>query len=99
MYAIASSKRFLKAAKRHARSGGKHVVLAAEEVIHLLSVHDDRSLFMLGHRWRDHALKGDKSGIRELHVGFDELLLYRIHHATRTVELLDIINHEELRKW
>jgi len=40
----------------------------------------------------------NKRGIRELHLGFDDLLLYCIDEGTRTIELLDIVSHEELRK-
>jgi len=74
------------------------VLEAAEEAIRLLTVHDDRSLFILSTRWKDHALKGDKRSIRELHLGFDDLLLYRINHEAFVIELLDIVSHEELEK-
>lgn len=32
----------------------------------------------LSAEWRDHPLKGDKSGSRECHIGGDFLLIYRI---------------------
>lgn len=48
--------------------------------------------------WRDHALKGDKQGLRELHLGQDDLLLYDIDEALHIIKLVDIVNHEELRK-
>lgn len=97
-FTIVPSKRFLKAAKKYKFSGRLSILDAAEEAIHLLSIHDARSLFVLGERWRDHALKGDKKGIRELHLSIDDLLLYRSDEATSTIELLDIVSHEELRK-
>ena len=71
---------------------------AAAEAIDLLALHDDRSLFMLGTRWRDHELKGNRQGIRELHLNQDELLLYSIDEDLKIIKLLDIMNHEELRR-
>ena len=98
IFTIVPSKRFLKAAKRYKRGGKKQILEAAEEAIHLLSVRDSRSLFVLSERWQDHALKGDKRGIRELHLSFDDLLLYSLDDDTQTVELLDIVSHEELQR-
>jgi mRNA interferase YafQ len=97
-FVIVPSKRFLKVAKKCRQGGQRHILEAAEEAIHLLTVHDDRSLFVLSTRWRDHALKGNKYGLRELHLSLDDLLLYRIDHDTSAIELLDIVSHEELRK-
>ena len=97
-FTIVPSKRFLKAAKKYKRGGKRTILEAAEEAIHLLAMHDARSRFVLGTRWHDHALKGDKRGIRELHLSLDDLLLYRLDDATSTIELLDIVGHEQLRK-
>lgn len=97
-FKIVPSKRFLKAAKKYKKRGRKDVLESAEEVIHLLSVHDQRSLYVLGTRWRDHSLKSNKAGIRELHLGFDDLLLYTVDTGTSTIELLDIVSHEELSR-
>jgi addiction module RelE/StbE family toxin len=97
-YQIVPSKRFLKAVRKLQRGGNRSTVEAAEEAIHLLSVHDAWSLFVLGTRWRDHVLKGDKRGIRELHLSLDDLLLYRLDDEASTVELLDIVTHEDLRR-
>jgi addiction module RelE/StbE family toxin len=97
-HSIVASKRFLKTIKKFEKSGRRHILEATEEAVHLLSTHDERSLFVLGTRWNDHALKGDKYGIRELHLSLDDLLLYGIDEDTRTIELLDIVNHEELRR-
>ena len=69
-----------------------------EEVVQLLSIHDDRSLYVLATRWRDHVLKGDKQGIRELHLSQDDLLLYSIDESLGIIKLLNIVSHEELRK-
>jgi mRNA interferase YafQ len=97
-FTIVPSKRFSKAARKY-QKGGRHLILeAAEKAIHLLSLHDRESLVALATRWRDHAITGDKRGIRELHLSLDDLLLYCLDHQTKTIELLDIVNHEELRR-
>ena len=96
-YRIVPSKRFLKAMKKYATGGKRYLLEAAEEAIHLLSLHDDNALRTLTQHWHDHELKGNKQGIRELHIGADDLILYRTHAATSTIELLDIVSHEELR--
>ena len=69
------------------------MIEAAAEVIDLLAIHDTRSLYMLRSRWRDHELKGNKKGIRELHLGQDVLLLYEIDAEQRIIKLLDIVSH------
>lgn len=97
-YRIVPSKRFLKTVHKYHKSGKKYLWEAIEEVIDLLAVRDNRALFVLGTRWRDHALKGNKHGIRELHLGQDDLLLYVIDEELRIIKLLDIVNHEDLRK-
>ena len=98
-YRLIPSKRFIKAAKKYKRSGRLHVLETAEEVIKLLVTHDRSSLIILADMWRDHPLKGDKAGIRELHLGFDDLLLYKVDIEGRVIELLDIVSHDELSKW
>ena len=97
-FQLVPSKRFAKAILRYKKGGRRQIVEAAEEATHLLSVHDARSLFVLSTRWHDHALTGNKRGIRELHLSLDDLLLYRIGEETSTIELLDIVSHEQLRK-
>ena len=97
-FSVVPSKDFRKALKQYQRAGNKNILAYAFEVIELLKVHDARALFVLSTRWRDHALKGDKEGIRELHLSADDLLLYRVYERTSTIELLDIVSHEELRK-
>ena len=97
-YRVISSKRFLKTVKKHKHSGKEQILQDLEAVVDLLALHDTRSLFVLYERWRDHPLKGDRQGVRELHVSMDDLLLYRVDEGTATIKLLDIVNHEELRK-
>ena len=97
-FTIVPSKRFLKAAKKSRRGGKKYILEAAEEAIDLLSMHTTETLSILAMQWRDHGLKGDKRGIRELHLSLDDLLLYRTDDDASIIELLDIVSHEELRK-
>ncbi len=97
-YIIVPTKPFTKAARKLRKGGKKHLLALLAEVIDLLAIHDNRSLFMLSTRWRDHELKGNKKGIRELHLNQDDLLLYDIDEAQQIIKLLDIVNHEELRK-
>jgi mRNA interferase YafQ len=95
---IVYAKRFRKTVKKYQKSGNRYILDAVTEAIALLAVHDREALHALGTIWRDHALKGDKAGTRELHLSQDDLLLYRIDEVTSTIELLDIVSHEELRK-
>ena len=95
---VVPSQRFQKAVRKYHRGGRRRILQATAEAIELLTVHDDRSLFVLGTRWRDHALKGRKQGLRELHVSQDDLLLYAIDEELHLIKLLDIVSHEELRK-
>jgi mRNA interferase YafQ len=97
-YRISPSRQFLKTVRRYARSGRNKVVDAIPEVADLLATHDNRALFVLHRHWRDHALKGNQRGIRELHLDADDLLLYCIHEEAREIEFIDIVSHEELRK-
>lgn len=96
-FRILPSKRFRKTAKKYKHGGNRHILDAIAEVTQLLSAHDNRALYVLATRWRDHELKGDKRGIRELHLNKEDLLLYRIYDDASIIELLDIVNHEELR--
>lgn len=97
-FLVVSSKKLRKLVKKFQRSGKENLVESLAEVVDLFAVRDSRALFVLHDRWRDHALKGSKAGIRELHLSQDDLLLYVIHEDTRTVELFDIVTHEDLRR-
>jgi len=97
-YTVVPSQRFRKIVRKYHKGGRRKILQAAAAAIELLTVHDDRSLFVLGTRWRDHALKGRKQGLRELHLSHDDLLLYAVDEGLRLIKLLDIVSHEELRK-
>lgn len=95
---ILRTRRFQKAVDRCIRSGKKHILPVLHEVIALLTSFDHASRHLLRERYRDHALRGDKKGMRELHLAHDDLLLYWIIMDDRTIVLEDIVTHEELRK-
>ena len=44
-------------------------------------------------KYKDHELKGNMKGIRELHLGFDDLLLYFIRNEENELILVDIGTH------
>lgn len=95
---IIRTRRFQKAVERCIRSGRKHILPALHEVIALLTAFDPAARRLLRERYRDHALTGDKKGIRELHLAHDDLLLYWIIMDDETIILENIVTHEELRK-
>ena len=97
-FIVLPSKKLRKLLKKCQRSGREDLIESVREVADLLAIHDSRALFVLYERWRDHALKGNRTGIRELHLTQDNLLLYVVDEESRTVALLDIVTHEELRK-
>lgn len=47
-------------------------------------------------RYKDHALKGEWAGYRELHVAGDWLLVYRIENATLKLVLTRTGSHDDL---
>jgi len=44
-------------------------------------------------KYKDHELKGKFSGVRELHLGYDDLLLYFIKNEQNQLVLFDIGTH------
>ena len=57
-------------------------------------MNEDRDL--LGSRFRDHALKGEWEGFRELHIESDWLLIYRIDHDMLQLVLTRTGSHDSL---
>ena len=49
-------------------------------------------------KYKDHELKGKLAGIRELHLGYDDLLLYFIIDEHRQLVLVDIGTHARTLK-
>lgn len=99
MYRIHSSAHFRKAFERLRKSGKQRLIHVCEEAVTLLVNADEeptRSILRL--QWSDHALTGNLSGLRELHLGQDDLLLYSIEENTKRLRLMNLVTHEELRK-
>lgn len=94
---VTRSRQVEKTLKKIGTSGRKGLLRVFVEVVDLLSVYDHDAQSALCIRFRDHALTGNLSDMRELHLDQDVLLLYKIH-APHVIELRDIITHEELRK-
>ena len=44
-------------------------------------------------KYKDHELKGKFAGTRELHLGFDDLLLYFVRDEHNQLVLVDIGTH------
>ena len=51
---------------------------------------------ILSTRYRDHALKGEWEGYRELHISGDWLLIYRINERELQLVLTRTGSHDEL---
>lgn len=51
---------------------------------------------ILGSRFRDHALRGDWEGFRELHIEGDWLLIYRIDESILQLVLVRTGSHDRL---
>ena len=98
-YTIYPSKRFRKAVKKLNRGNLHGILHNANQVIQLLGKYDRQSRKILGSEWYDHALKGKLSNLREIHLGFDHLLLYAVDEEGQAIELIDIVSHDDLQKW
>ena len=92
------TRKIIKKRAKLGRAGRSDVLDALDDVVHLLTVYDLRSRFVLRERYKDHMLKGHRKHMRELHLHYDDLLLYWIQHSDKTVTLIDIVTHEELQK-
>ena len=90
MYTTVRSKQFNKSLKKIS----KHKDFNYETLISVLEQLENNIL--LSPRHRDHALKGDMSGIRECHIQNDILLMYRKEKDILILLLVDIGTHSEL---
>ncbi|MEY8768381.1 type II toxin-antitoxin system mRNA interferase toxin, RelE/StbE family [Francisella philomiragia] len=86
MLDISYSKRFKKNFKKYKNNKVIRKELAI--VIDLLVARKP-----LPSKYKDHELKGNKKGIRELHLAFDDLLLYIIIDDDNLLKLYDIGTH------
>lgn len=92
------SRKIVKKRALFERAGRTDVIAALDDVIRLFIAFDRQSQFILQEHYRDHPLKGHRKGMRELHLAYDDLLLYWVEHEDGTITLIDIVTHEELRK-
>ncbi|WEV65103.1 type II toxin-antitoxin system YafQ family toxin [Bifidobacterium sp. ESL0764] len=80
---------------RQAKSlGRKHYDLDKLERVVRVLVNEDKET--LRRRYHDHALKGNLSVFRELHIESDWLLIYRVKHETLTLLLVETGSHRQL---
>jgi len=94
---VIPSRRAQKAIRKFNRGGTKDILKTFSEVVDLLANGDRESRFKLQQKYKDHPLKGNMHGNRELHLGQDVLLIYR-EQENELIELRDIVSHEELRR-
>ncbi len=64
-----------------------------DEVLDLLI---DQRTDVLIRKYKDHALKGNKKGLRELHIESDWLLVYRIDNDYLELWLLATGSHDQI---
>ena len=83
--------RFKKERKKYAQSGKKNVMYAIDDAIKALLVSDE---VPLGPEYEGHPLDGQFNDCRDIHVGFDIVIVYRV--SGDTLELLRIGSHSEL---
>lgn len=81
-------KRDYKAAMKKRRDEGKFV--------QAVSALMDEDSELLRTRFRDHALKGEWEGFRELHIEGDWLLVYRIEREVLQLVLVRTGSHDKL---
>lgn len=84
------TKNFLKSWKKLNNSGRFDMVAAAQAMCLVIMKQP------LPAEYSDHALTGNYEGFRELHIGGDFLLIYRIDKNSDTVFFTDIGTHAEL---
>jgi mRNA interferase YafQ len=84
------SKQFKKSFRKLVRSGSFDRE-KIENVVNILARGES-----LPESYRDHALQGEFSGMRECHIKPDLLLVYKIHDDILILVLVDIGLHSEL---
>jgi mRNA interferase YafQ len=84
------TKSFVKAWERYNRAGRRDMHQTASVMAHILSAQP------LPAEYSDHSLSGDMQGYRELHIGGDYLLVYKIDVSKHLVIFTDLGTHAEL---
>lgn len=72
----------------------KHYDMSKLEIVIELLVLGEADV--LYRKYKDHALKGDKQGLRELHIEKDWLLLYEIKNDILELWLLATGKHDDI---
>jgi mRNA interferase YafQ len=90
MFDLHRSNKFRKSFKRVSGSGNFDAVTFERIVSFLVNRQT------LPHVYRDHALKGKSSSLRECHIKGDCLLIYKIDESDNIIFLVDIGNHANL---
>ncbi|MCF6776828.1 type II toxin-antitoxin system YafQ family toxin [Thiotrichales bacterium 19X7-9] len=88
MLDVIRKKQFIKSLKKY--RSNKPVLIELEKVVRLLV-----NELPIPKKYKDHELKGNFKGIRELHLKPDDLLLY-VKIEGESIILIDIGNHSNL---
>ncbi|MCF6764325.1 type II toxin-antitoxin system YafQ family toxin [Thiotrichales bacterium 19S3-7] len=88
MLDVIRKKQFIKSLKKY--RSNKPVLIELEKVVRLLV-----NELPIPKKYKDHELKGNFKGIRELHLKPDDLLLY-VKIEGESIILIDIGNHANL---
>lgn len=91
MLNVVKSNKFNKSIKKY--KSKKKVLEEFYKVLEILITQKD-----IPKKYKDHELKGNMKGIRELHLGFDNLLLYFIRNEENELILVDIGSHSKTLK-
>lgn len=91
MFTPSFSHRFKKERKKYATSGKKNVLSAIDDGIDALL---DSDTVPLGPEYEDHPLDGQFSDCRDIHVGFDIVIIYRVNGTA--LDFVRIGSHSEL---
>ncbi|QIV96490.1 mRNA interferase YafQ [Allofrancisella inopinata] len=86
MLEVFETKRFLKSYKKIKHK--KKILEELQKAIKFLITQQE-----IPKKYKDHELKGKFSGIRELHLGYDDLLLYFVINEEKKLVLVDIGTH------
>ncbi len=90
IYKAVPSKAFRKSWKKYSKSGISGLDKLQEVVFKLVNKIE------LEYKFKDHALRGNMSGLRECHVLPDLLLIYQIDNDLNEINLIDFGTHSEL---
>ncbi|MFK3660780.1 MULTISPECIES: type II toxin-antitoxin system YafQ family toxin [Enterobacterales] len=84
------TKTFIKAWERYNKAGRRDMKETASIMSRVLSGQP------LPAEYSDHALSGEMQGYRELHIGGDYLLVYKVDEARHLIIFTDLGTHAEL---